>query len=253
MFHKRSILAGILGALVLVTGCGAADSGTTPTVSATAPAPGSTTPATVGETAASSGAGASSGVGNSGATGGAAGTPVADTPSSGSGGNASGVTGSAGSGSSGSGAAPAPDTATGLGPAAGNGLCLDPSSPAVWSILAGVDDGIGNVGWAIREASTDPIDACPDLSYLQVDVQYATAGSPTQILFFHHGTYLGTGTAAATSYTSVIDVTPDAVTARYRWIVGDEPFSSPQGGPSTVTYRWNGSGVTAEGQFPPYL
>lgn len=154
----------------------------------------------------------------------------------------------------GSGSATSPaDTTAGLGDASGNGLCLDPSSPAVASILDGVDTGIGDVGWAVREASAEPADACPDLSYLVVDVAGATASSPTQILFFHHGNYLGTGTAQATSFTNIVGATPDAVTAEYRWIVGDEASCCPEGGPSTVTFGWNGSGVTAEGQFPPYL
>lgn len=239
MLRKRSILAGIAGAALLVVGCGSGDSGTAATVSAAAP---------------TSVVSAAPDLTGTDATGPDTGPDMTGTDMTGpETGAAMPGTDLTGGGSAGESEASSPADEPAAGPASGNGLCLDTSSPAVWSALAGVDSGIGDVGWVIREASTDPIDACPDLSYLVVDVAGATGSSPTQILFFHHGTYLGTGTARATAFTTVVGVTPDSVNAQYRWLVGDEPSSSPQGGPSTVTYTWNGSGVTADGQFPPYL
>ncbi|MCV7281767.1 LppP/LprE family lipoprotein [Mycolicibacterium flavescens] len=72
-------------------------------------------------------------------------------------------------------------------------------------------------------------DPCATLSTILVTVEGATGSSPVQALMFHHGEFVGTGTAKAHGFTSLdADAssddtvvltykTPDESTVRYRW------------------------------------
>lgn len=72
-------------------------------------------------------------------------------------------------------------------------------------------------------------DPCATLSTILVTVEQPTGSSPVQALMFHHGEYVGTGTAKAHGYTTLdADAssddtvvlrykTPEETTVRYRW------------------------------------
>lgn len=247
MIRKNRVLLGIAGTALLVAGCssGGTDT-TTPTASATIEQPAADASTTANEAVGATGS--TDDGANSGSAEGIEGTSVADTESTGTAASDNGT--DAGSGAT---AVPVGDTTTSddeaLGPASGNGLCLDPNSPAVSDIYAGLTGDYGD--WMLDSASQDPASDCPDLSYLLTYPAYATSSTPGHILFFHHGNYLGTATYQPTSYTRVVASSWDSVTAQYRWIVGDEALCCPEGGPSEVTFTWNGSGVTPQGEFPP--
>ncbi|MFC8044223.1 LppP/LprE family lipoprotein [Nocardia sp. NPDC057353] len=98
-------------------------------------------------------------------------------------------------------------------------------------------------------ASDNPLDQCPRLLWARVTAG-GSASSPSHILFFDHAGYLGTATQRETSYASVTGSTDAAVQVQYRWLVGDEPFCCPQGGPVTVTFTLNGKTVTPDRPVP---
>ena len=122
-----------------------------------------------------------------------------------------------------------------------------------------VTDAIGTLGtdinggnWIPRSASEEQIGNCPDLLWVSVDGDgVGDATYQSHVLFFHDGTYLGTATSEPYSYTHVIDSNKDSVSVQYRWLLDDDAFCCPQGGPNVVNFTWNGSAVVADGQFPP--
>ncbi|ERB50849.1 hypothetical protein N806_06550 [Rhodococcus sp. P27] len=106
--------------------------------------------------------------------------------------------------------------------------------------------------WIPRSASEEQIGNCPDLLWVSVDGDgVGDATYQSHVLFFHDGTYLGTATSKPYSYTHVIDSNKNSVSVQYRWLLDDDAFCCPQGGPNIVNFTWNGSAVVADGQFPP--
>lgn len=133
-----------------------------------------------------------------------------------------------------------------------SGPCLDRNS-------ALVSDAIGTLGadsyggtWVPTASSDEQTGNCPDLLWMSVDgTGIGDATYRTQVLFFHDGRYLGTATAQPYSYTHVVGSDARSVSVQYRWLDDDDPFCCPQGGPSVVTFTWDGDAVVANGQFPP--
>ncbi|MGM7648706.1 LppP/LprE family lipoprotein [Nocardia sp. JW2] len=122
--------------------------------------------------------------------------------------------------------------------------CVDPGSSGVRKALAGLGDG-----WAASQASEDRPGSCGQLLWVRA-VGGNSAGAPIHILFFHDGKYLGTATSEAYAFTYVAGASGNSVTVNYKWLVGDEPFAAPQGGPAAITYSWTGSGVAMSGPLP---
>lgn len=135
----------------------------------------------------------------------------------------------------------------------GHGLCFDANSALARDAVAGVDPAPAGGPWQVYKADDTPLSAgCPDLSWMQVDDSATNDGTfASMVLFFHDGTYLGTATARPYSYTDVVGSETHSVSVRYRWIVDDNPLCCPQGGPSVVTFTWDGAKVQAHGEFPP--
>ena len=103
------------------------------------------------------------------------------------------------------------------------------SSPTPIGTL-GTDINGGN--WIPRSASEEQIGNCPDLLWVSVDGDgVGDATYQSHVLFFHDGTYLGTATSEPYSYTHVIDSNKDSVSVQYRWLLDDDAFCCPQGGP----------------------
>ncbi|MDO3645730.1 LppP/LprE family lipoprotein [Nocardia mangyaensis] len=141
-------------------------------------------------------------------------------------------------------------TAGNPGPRPGNDIsgpdrCIDPASTGVQNALAGFGGG-----WVAVQASPDQPGNCGQLLWVRA-VGGNSAGAPIHIMFFHEGTYLGTATSEPYAFTHVAGANGNAVTVEYKWLVGDEPFAAPQGGPATITYTWTGSGVAMSDPLPP--
>ncbi|WP_278263556.1 LppP/LprE family lipoprotein [Nocardia sp. AG03] len=127
----------------------------------------------------------------------------------------------------------------------GPGRCIDPASTGVRDAVAGLGGG-----WVATQAATDVPGDCGQLLWVRA-VGGNSAGAPIHILFFHDGTYLGTATSEPYAFTSVSGSNGNAVSVDYKWLVADEPFAAPQGGPATITYTWTGSGVVMSDPLPP--
>ncbi|MFE3541622.1 LppP/LprE family lipoprotein [Nocardia sp. NPDC059177] len=126
----------------------------------------------------------------------------------------------------------------------GPGRCIDPSSTGVQNAVAGLGGG-----WVADQASADQPGDCGQLLWVRA-VGGNSAAAPIHVLFFHDGTYLGTATAEPYAFTHVAGANGNAVTVEYKWLVADEPFATPQGGPAAITYTWTGSGVVMSGPLP---
>ncbi|WP_156094940.1 LppP/LprE family lipoprotein [Nocardia lijiangensis] len=126
----------------------------------------------------------------------------------------------------------------------GPGRCIDPASAGVRTALAGLGEG-----WAATQASADQPGSCGQLLWVRA-VGGNSAGAPIHVMFFHDGKYLGTATSEPYAFTHVAGSNGNSVNVGYRWLVADEPFAAPQGGPVTITYTWTGSGVAMSDPLP---
>lgn len=126
----------------------------------------------------------------------------------------------------------------------GPGRCIDPAS-------TGVQNALSRLGgsWVASQASADQPGNCGQLLWVRA-VGGNSAGAPIHILFFSDGKWLGTATSEAYAFTYVTGASDNAVTVDYKWLVADEPFAAPQGGPATITYTWTGSKVTMSAPLP---
>ncbi|MEV6360024.1 LppP/LprE family lipoprotein [Nocardia asteroides] len=126
----------------------------------------------------------------------------------------------------------------------GPGRCIDPASAGVRNAVATLGDG-----WVAQRASADQPGQCAQLLWVRA-VGGNSAGAPIHVLFFHDGKYLGTATSEPYAFTTVAGYTDTVVTVEYKWLAGDEPFATPQGGPAAIHYTWNGSNVVMSGPLP---
>ncbi|MGF0252968.1 LppP/LprE family lipoprotein [Rhodococcus erythropolis] len=133
-----------------------------------------------------------------------------------------------------------------------SGPCVDVDSQVVTDAIGTLGTDVNGGSWIPRSASEEQIGNCPDLLWVSVDGDgVGDATYQSHVLFFHDGTYLGTATSKPYSYTHVIDSNKNSVSVQYRWLLDDDAFCCPQGGPNIVNFTWNGSAVVADGQFPP--
>ncbi|MDI9898968.1 LppP/LprE family lipoprotein [Rhodococcus sp. IEGM 1409] len=133
-----------------------------------------------------------------------------------------------------------------------SGPCLDVGSPLVTDAISTLGTDVNGGNWIPTSSSEEQVGNCPDLLWVSVDGDgVGDATYQTHVLFFRDGTYLGTATSKPYSYTHVIDSNKGSVSVQYRWLLDDDAFCCPQGGPNIVNFTWNGSAVVADGQFPP--
>ncbi len=89
---------------------------------------------------------------------------------------------------------------------------------------------------------------CTDLSYAQVGIVDATGWSPTQLLLFHRGTYLGTATGCAL-HPAVVAETADSIHVEYHYPREGEIHAAATGF-AAQTFRWWDGDVITEGGLP---
>lgn len=127
--------------------------------------------------------------------------------------------------------------------------CLDPDSQVVEAALVALSPSPGG-GWVAGRSSDAPADTCPDLEFVLAETPGGTVSSPTQVLFFHDNTYLGTATSEAYAYTTVSAANENSVSVDYRWLAPADANCCPSGGPSTITYTWDGTRVVMGQPLP---
>ncbi|ORM37700.1 hypothetical protein BFL43_03280 [Williamsia sp. 1135] len=122
----------------------------------------------------------------------------------------------------------------------------DVDTVTIDSAIAQIAPPMPGVGWVEGESN---VNTCASLTYVTLDTEGGTVSSPYQLLLFHDGEFLGTGTSCNLSYQTVAATTDDRIDVRYRYLVGDEANADPQG-EAYVSYHWNGSGVDMLGELP---
>jgi len=145
-------------------------------------------------------------------------------------------------------ASPIPQAASGAD--VRSGPCLDLGSAMVSDAFATLGNAPGGDPWVPGTASDAAGEDCPALLWATAETPMGTVSSPTQVLFFHDGTYLGTATAESYAYTDVAGSTDDSVSVEYRWLGEQDANCCPSGGPAVVTYSWDGSRVVMEQPLP---
>lgn len=113
--------------------------------------------------------------------------------------------------------------------------------------------GLESARWDAANADYSGYDPCAPLSWSLVTLEFATVSSPTAILLFHDGEYLGTATEQAYGFTPAVERTADdAISVTYRFTQGMES-NAEASGRAVATYTWNAATDSVEmaGELPP--
>lgn len=130
-----------------------------------------------------------------------------------------------------------------LAPAPTQTQC-DPSSVPVSSNAASIAPPLPGVAWSVYQTGN----LCGTLGYSELATTGGTGSSPTQLLLFNRGEFLGTG-IKCNALGQVTGSTDDSVSVQYRWPVGDDSNAN-MSGRAKVTFQWNGSSVDMVGDLP---
>lgn len=113
--------------------------------------------------------------------------------------------------------------------------------------------GLEGVPWDAANADYSGYDPCAALSWSLVTLEGGTVSTPTAVLLFHGGVYLGTATATAYGFTPAVERTADdAISVTYRFPQGSESNAEASGA-AVATFRWNAEtgSVDMAGELPP--
>lgn len=126
--------------------------------------------------------------------------------------------------------------------------CLEMDSPAVTNAVDTLPRYFPDDPWTVYKIG----DKCASFTWVAATASdRATASTPNHYLFFADGRYLGTATYDPHSFTFVSGQSADTITIGYRWLIGDDAFADPTGGPALIRYQWDGSQVTMLDSLPP--
>jgi len=117
----------------------------------------------------------------------------------------------------------------------------------------GAPAGIEGAEWDTAGAARGGYDPCAALSWVVLRPANSTGSSPSAILLFHEGTYLGTATKVQYSFTPDVTRTSDAaVSVTYRY-PRDGESNAEASGRADATYRWDDAArrVVMTGDVPP--
>lgn len=158
---------------------------------------------------------------------------------------------SASASTSGASAASAPSSTPGASSTCGPATGADAAAAGIARLP--LPAGLSTATWNGADADYSGYDACAALSWSVVTVADSTPSSPSAILLFHDGAYLGTATAEQYGFSPTVTRTsPDAITVTYRYATGTDSNADPTGR-TTATFTWNPttSRVTMTGRTPP--
>ncbi|MCD2262445.1 LppP/LprE family lipoprotein [Dietzia aurantiaca] len=119
-----------------------------------------------------------------------------------------------------------------------------PSSVPVATDAAGIAPPLPGASWSVWQ--TDNL--CGPLGYAELATTGGTGSSPTQLLLYNEGEFLGTG-IRCNALGQVTGSTEDSVSVQYRWPVGNDSNAN-MSGRADVMFRWNGSSVDMIGSLP---
>ena len=120
----------------------------------------------------------------------------------------------------------------------------DPATVPVAENAASIAQPFPDRGWTVYSSSN----LCGTLGYAELATQGGTGSSPTQLLLYNYGEFLGTG-ISCNALGQVIGSTDQSVSVEYRW---PEPGDSnaDMSGRANVMFQWNGSSVDMVGALP---
>lgn len=153
----------------------------------------------------------------------------------------------------------APESADGAGSPPPNERvvpCVDPSSPVVQDAIAGLWAPI-ETGWTVIDHTPGTsAEGCPTISWaLARDTTTGNGTYYSHVMFFHSsGRYIGQASGKPYSYTTVVGATDTSVDVRYNWLADGDSFCCPTGGPSVMTFEYDGTVMNPRGDtghFPP--
>ncbi len=135
----------------------------------------------------------------------------------------------------------------------GGGACLSVSSSEVQRALRVIGPPLGrrDLHWILRSKSTARTPNCPPLMWAAFDTSRGTVSSPTAVLLFRPGKFLGPTTRKTAGYVQVTGSTPFSVTVTYRWPKPQDANANPTGGPVSSTFVALGDSVFRFGELPP--
>lgn len=119
-----------------------------------------------------------------------------------------------------------------------------PASVPLATDAASIAQPFPDRSWSVWQSGN----LCGPLGYAELATEGGTGSSPTQLLLYNEGRFLGTG-IKCNALGQVTGSTPDSVSVQYRWPVGDDSNAN-MSGRATVTFQWNGSSVDMIGTLP---
>ncbi|PFG27618.1 LppP/LprE family lipoprotein [Corynebacterium renale] len=106
--------------------------------------------------------------------------------------------------------------------------------------------------WDPDHADTSGYDACADLSWAVISIEQGSSSSPFQIMLFHQGEYLGTGTLDAYAFMPTVTRTSDnSIAVTYHYPLPGES-NAMRSGETHATFTWSDAEnrVIMEGDVP---
>lgn len=119
-----------------------------------------------------------------------------------------------------------------------------PSTVPVATDAANIAPPFPGTSWSVWQTGN----LCAPLGYAELATAGGTGSSPTQLLLYNEGEFLGTG-IRCNALGQVTGSTADSVTVQYRWPVGNDSNAN-MSGRADVTFQWNGSSVDMIGNLP---
>lgn len=119
-----------------------------------------------------------------------------------------------------------------------------PSDVPVSTDAASIAPPLPGHSWTVWQTGN----LCGTLGYAELATAGGTGSSPTQLLLYNEGEFLGTG-IRCNALGQVSGSTEDSVSVQYRWPIGNEGNANMRGR-ATVTFQWNGSSVSMLGELP---
>jgi len=112
---------------------------------------------------------------------------------------------------------------------------------------------IAGATWGTAAAERGGYDPCAALSWVVLRPETSSGSSPSAILLFHDGGYLGTATKVQYAFEPDVSRTSDtALSVTYRY-PRDGESNAEAGGRAVATYRWDDAAgrVVMTGDVPP--
>lgn len=120
-----------------------------------------------------------------------------------------------------------------------------PSNVPVSADAASIAPPLPGNSWTVWQTGN----LCGTLGYAELATAGGTGSSPTQLLLYNEGEFLGTG-VRCNALGQVTGSTDESVTVQYRWPIGNDSNANMRGR-TTVTFQWTGSSVSMLGELPP--